>query len=459
MIAGAILGVAFIDQLDRQHLRIGLAVVAVVIAGCAALGTRSLSFEATRVTTRRLSIAVLGVGALAFAANVASLSRVNSGSEMAVYVAGTLALIAFGVAYLFVAPLERYWFGFLVAYAGVTIALIADVIPFGNFSDVQLFHHDAVAALVRGENPFAMTFPDIYPPAASARFYGEGVSIDGVLQFGWPYFPLSLLVVAPFELVTDYRIGLVLALVAAAILMSRLTPSAHSTIAAMAFLLISPSVVAARNGWSDPLVLLALVGVVFATVHHPRGRSAVTGALFAIKQYTVFLAVPTILAHDRPWSIQLLLRHFAFAGAVFLLITLPFVVWNPSAFWGSVVELQFLQPFRPDSIALPALVPDWWRSLPPAISIGAPFLAMALASAAVAWKTPTGGQGVALGAAFVLLVAFVTSKQAFVNYYLVAIGALFSAAAAVAIGEEDPTGRPPDRTATTVGARVSRDAE
>ena len=44
-----------------------------------------------------------------------------------------------------------------------------------------------------GANPYAITFPDIY--RQNGDFYGPGLSVGGRLQFGFPYFPLSLLLV------------------------------------------------------------------------------------------------------------------------------------------------------------------------------------------------------------------------------------------------------------------------
>ncbi len=438
MVAGSVLGVAFIDRIQQQHLQIAFVMVALLIAGSATMGGRPLTSLDTVTASAWTGWAFFGMGMIVFGANVFSLSSGTDNPELALYAVATLSMLGFGIAYL-VGHRRIYWFGFLVAYAGLIALVVVDIIPVGVFTDVQLFQHDAVTALMRGDNPFTMQFRDIYPPAQSALFYGNGVSVNGILQFGYPYFPLSLLVVAPFEILGDYRFAHALAVIGAALLMSRMTVDHRSTIAAMVFLLVSPSIVVVQNGWTDPLALLALVGVVFVAIHRPKGRSIVTGLLFAAKQTSVFLVVPSMLVLEKPWSVRVIARHFAVSGGVFLVLTLPFVLWDPRAFWTSVVRLQFVQPFRSDSVALPALIPDWWLSLHPLVSLGAPFLAVVIGSIAVARRTPTGAQGFALGSAFVLLVALVTSKQAFVNYYLVVIGSLFAAAAATydtATGEE-----------------------
>ncbi|MCA2980726.1 MAG: hypothetical protein INH37_20865, partial [Myxococcaceae bacterium] len=56
--------------------------------------------------------------------------------------------------------------------------------------DVFVFLKDASTELLSGKNPWAMTFPDIY---GNSPFYGEGVSVNGRVMSGIPYFPLSLL--------------------------------------------------------------------------------------------------------------------------------------------------------------------------------------------------------------------------------------------------------------------------
>ena len=48
----------------------------------------------------------------------------------------------------------------------------------------------ALAALARLDSPYSITFPNIYPDES---LYGAGLVVDGQVQFGFPYPPLSLL--------------------------------------------------------------------------------------------------------------------------------------------------------------------------------------------------------------------------------------------------------------------------
>ena len=46
-------------------------------------------------------------------------------------------------------------------------------------------------ALAKGQNPYAITFPDNYGP--NSQFYPPGIVINGQVQCGYCYMPLSLL--------------------------------------------------------------------------------------------------------------------------------------------------------------------------------------------------------------------------------------------------------------------------
>ena len=83
--------------------------------------------------------------------------------------------------------------------------------------DVHTFHRYAIYALRDGIDPYAITFPDIY---RSGGYYGPGLSVAGRLQFGFPYFPLSLLLSVPGEVFfKDARYAQLIAIELAALLM------------------------------------------------------------------------------------------------------------------------------------------------------------------------------------------------------------------------------------------------
>src|SRR5205085_2965348 len=86
--------------------------------------------------------------------------------------------------------------GYLTAGA----SLLLDGPPPGV--DVVVFQRDACDAVLAGRSPYGITFPDISPPGST--FYADGLSRDGRLQFGFPYPPLSLLLVLPAHVAGDF---------------------------------------------------------------------------------------------------------------------------------------------------------------------------------------------------------------------------------------------------------------
>ncbi|KAA3635745.1 MAG: DUF2029 domain-containing protein [Armatimonadetes bacterium] len=437
VIAALLVGMALIPLGDRV-LHVGLVIVAAaVVLFAATASSRGFAFLASQRLGLLVPVVLLPAVFL-FVADLTQLTLGGSSVEAVIIVVATAAVAVSVVLFAFSRGGRWVWITFLLSFAAIFTVVIGSTTG-GSFGmDVEQFQYGAADALLRGDNPYALTFVDLYTPEVSELIYGDGVSVDGILLIGFPYPPLSLLLILPFKMLWDFRMAQALAILAAALLMSRISMSREAQLAAMVFLLVSRPATMVKFGWTDSFVVLVIVVIVYLAVRGSRLVSATTGLLFAMKQYSVFLLVPSLLLIPRPWDRKAVLRHLGTAAVVFLVITMPFVLWDFGAFWRSVVELQFVQPFRPDSIAIPALFPELWESLPKVVTLGVPFLAVALVSVLVAVRSPTGGQGFALGTAAVLIVAFLISKQAFGNYYFVVIGALCAASAAGARGELKP---------------------
>jgi hypothetical protein len=294
--------------------------------------------------------------------------------------------------------------------------------------DVHVFQRDAIAALSHGVNPYGLTFPNIYN---NASFYGPGLSVDGRLQFGFPYLPLSLLLAMPGQLVAgDHRYAQLVALELAAILMAFTRPHGFGAFAAALFLTTPRIFFVLEQAWTEPFVVLGLTVVVFFACRYIRAVPWLFGGFLALKQYLA-LAIPAsllLVRHPRE-----ALRFFAAASIVAIALTLPFILWNPGAFWKSVVALQFHQPFRLDALSYLS----WWalRGHPqPAGTVS--FIAAAIAAGISLWRLPRtpAGFAAALGLTFFAFFAF--NKQAFCNYYFFVIGAFAVALAACVPPEE-----------------------
>lgn len=298
--------------------------------------------------------------------------------------------------------------------------------------DVHMFHRYAIDALRSGVNPYAITFPDIYK---NADFYGPGLSVDGRLQFGFPYFPLSLLVAVPGQVFgKDPRFAQLAAMELAAILMAFSRRQGFGLLAAALFLSTPRIFFVLEQSWTEPFVVFGLATVAFAACRMPRAVPWLFGAFVALKQYLVFALPAAALLVGTPiaWRrVMALLTKAAVVGAV---ITLPFFFWNPTAFWNSVVTLQFHQPFRPD--ALSALA--WWNSQghqPPSSAI--PFAVAALTSGLAIWRLPRTAAGFSAAIAATFFAFFGFNKQAFCNYYFFVAGALLVTVSAWQAPEAD----------------------
>ena len=293
--------------------------------------------------------------------------------------------------------------------------------------DVHVFQRDAIAALRSGANPYAMTFPDIYQHQ-NVAFYGPGLSVGGRLQFGFPYLPLSLLLSMPGQLFGgDSRYAQLVAIELAALLMAFARPRGFGVLAAALYLTTPRIFFVLELSWTEPFLVLGVAAVIFAACRDSRLVPWLFGALIALKQYLVFALPAAVLLVERPLDRRRLLTFLTKSALLGAAVTLPFVVWDPGAFWTSVVTLQFHQPFRPDALS----VLSWWASRgheQPPVLIS--FVAAAAASALALWRLPRtpAGFGAAIGLTFWAFFAF--NKQAFCNYYFFVIGALCASVAA-----------------------------
>ena len=114
-------------------------------------------------------------------------------------------------------------------------------------------------------------------------------------------------------------------------------------------------------------------------------------------------------------------------------VVLPFVLWNPWAFWRSVVALQFHQPLRLDALSYLS----WWTLAGHAApSAAVAFIAAAIAVGLSIWRLPRTPAGFASAVAVTFFVFFAFNKQAFCNYYFSVIGA-FAVTLAACIPPEE----------------------
>jgi len=301
--------------------------------------------------------------------------------------------------------------------------------------DVFMFQQTGAAALLAGENPYEDRYPNLYE--GHPEFYGPGVvDANKHLTVGLPYPPLSLLLTLPgYVLGGDSRYADVAAITGSAALMFLSGPSRWTGLMAALFLLTPRVLFLIEYAWTETIFAFTLSVMMFCAVRRRRALPYALGLFLATKQYSVFALpfVPLLLgrAGRRRDAVRLVTMGLLVAAV----ITLPFFLWNPRAFWRSVVVFQFLQPLREDSLSHLVWIHKYFPGLPGQQVLS--FVVLAAMLALLWWRrqpTPAYFAG-AVGVTHLAFFAF--SKQAFANYYYFVIAALcWGAAAACPAGDE-----------------------
>lgn len=312
----------------------------------------------------------------------------------------------------------------LVLAVGVMGMLWVTNVP----TNIDVFHFQEVGAgrLLSGENPYAPGYPNPYGGAETDRFYAPGLSVDGVLQFGYPYPPLSLLLAVPGHLLGDVRVAHLLAVMAAGwLLLHMVEDSWHARAGGLLFLTSPMLLPLVQRGWTEAFLILALVATVWVLRRGSGHTTAVVtlGLFVAVKQYTA-LFLPVLLVVGPRWCTAVQRWRVAWqAVAVATVVTLPLALWSFGDFLYSVVLLQFRQPFRDDAMSLPAQAVRLWAIPGEAVALIGIVVAIALALWWVLRRAPRTWAGAAAGSALVMLAFLLFNKQAFTNYYLFAVAA------------------------------------
>jgi hypothetical protein len=283
--------------------------------------------------------------------------------------------------------------------------------------DVVVIHREALDGLLNGENPYSLTYPDIYGP--DHPYTVPGTSVNGRLISGFPYPPLSLLLALPGHwMAGDYRYSQLAANIVSALLIAYARPSTRSGMAAVMFLLTPTSLFILNMGWTEPFLVLLLACVVFCAIRGRRLLFVPLGLLFAVKQHTflVALAVP-LLANTWSGAATLLVR----SGLVAVLAYTPFIVWDgTSLFRGVTATTFFANYFRMDSLSYSA-----WIASMTGVKLPRPIAGLAcLGAAAFAFmRLPRTPAAFALAVSLIFLTFFALNGVSFCNHYFFVLGA------------------------------------
>lgn len=311
----------------------------------------------------------------------------------------------------------------LLVIAGLQVALVAMAVWFWTGDiDVKRFVVGGLDALSEGRSPYAITIDNPHSAAVTEAIYGSGVVQDGRVMYGFPYLPATLVIDLPVHVLVGAVWMHVAVMTGAVVLGWRLTTDRVGRACVLALGLSPSTPYLIVNYWIEAVMIGFLVVTVWGLRHHRRWATAIgLGLLFSSKQYAVFFLPALWPAFRRAgW------RPLVIASALGAGLLGGFIAMDPHAFYRSVVELQFIQPFRTDAISLlPAAseafggIPDWMQGIFPFAGL--------VASAAVAVKTVPGATAFSLCVGLGLLVSVSVSKVGFVNYYVFIGAALLMA--------------------------------
>ncbi len=347
-------------------------------------------------------------------------SRLIGGASVVLAVA-----IGLGVILGRVRPSRSVQYAVALAIIGVTIPSIL-ALPSPPI-DVHVFHEAAGGAILAGQNPYGVDLPNIYSAEASARVYAAEAFEGERLTFSFPYFPIIALAAALGEgAFGDYRLLFAALMAATAVLLAHPRNASLGTVGAV-ILALAPLGDLAALGWNEPVAvfLLALATDRGAT----RWGLVVAGFFLSAKQHLFAVLPLSIFLVSPPWNLKHVSRHVGRAFALPVAVLVAFALPHFDRFWFSVVELQLLQPLRPDAKSLLVVLSRQVEGIQGLASVIIPlaFLAGALVLA-YRWcdRSP---HGFASGVALVILAFLLFTKQTFFNHYFLVVGALLIALA------------------------------
>lgn len=382
--------------------------------------------------TRRSALALAWAGVLTLCAAVWSQFRLSGTSSRA----GGLTLIAMaillGVAALAFIQREesvelsswrssdyRWLFPvLLVLHVFIAFYVIRAGTP---LIDCFTWQRDASATLLHGRDPYGTSHANIYNAYDSRRFYAPGDVVNGRVQVGMQYPPVTFLSALPGYLLGDVRYGYVAAILLSAIFVFAQFPDTRG-LSLAAFILLAPTTYYVEyECWTEPLVWMLLCATAYSAVKRPRWLPLALGLFLASKQYN-FLALPFAGYLVRPFSWKAYWKLLGLSLGIALATALPFALWNFRALWHDLVLFHYGAPVRQDALSFAISFPCYAK-------IG-PFLLLAF----IVWAVRQGTQQAAMFAAaygMAVMLFFSASKQAFLNYYFLSALALLLAGASL----------------------------
>jgi hypothetical protein len=288
--------------------------------------------------------------------------------------------------------------------------------------DTFSLQREATAMLLHGHDPYGTSHANLYTAEETRRFYGPGEVINGRIQIGMPYPPVTFLCLVPGYLIGDIRYGFLAAIFVSAIFIFGLFPDVRGLSLAAVVLLAPVTYLVEYACWTEPLLWMLLCATVYTAVKRPRWLPLALGLFLATKQYN-FLALPFVGFLLRPFSWKGYWKLLAQSLGVALATVLPFAIWNFSGEWHDLIRNLFAgAPVRVDALSFAIRFPVYAK-------IGKLLLLAFAVWAVRRWNQHTGMFAAAYGMALMLF--FSSSQLAYLNYYFLITFALWLTAASI----------------------------
>ncbi len=324
----------------------------------------------------------------------------------------------------------------VASFALLHVGLVAlTVLTSDPVIDVHVFLSHGAEALLHGQNPYSVTYPNIYGPEETGLYYGPGVVEQGQVTYGAPYPPFSLLWAVPGYVLGDVRLASLAATMVLAALMYGRGREPRSVALSILFVTLPTTGHVIGGSWTESSIAALLGGAVWAMTRRRFMVAAVLlGLLFASKQYMV-VALPCLWLL-RPYATR---TRMAVIAGVAAASVAPFLLWSPGDFWRAIVEFQLIQPFRPDSLSLLVWIVNHGWTSGQSVSGVLPLAVGGAIALAAAWRARPGPGSFAAALGLSLMATVLLSKQAFVNYYYL-VGVAWLIASWVSLQQEPSRG-------------------
>jgi len=305
--------------------------------------------------------------------------------------------------------LSRYKFIYLVILAVILRMLI---IFYSPAPQIDVFHmlQGGGETLMRGQNPYAAAFTNVYSPEACMINFSASVCNNDKFA----YFPSSLIFIVPaIFLFVDFRfayIGMVLFVVWLMYGLFRKKFPAGGRMAELLVLLVlylPLSLLVLEQSWIDQLSVYVLYIFVFLLLYNFNFLPYLVLGIFLASKQTMLAFSPFVfkLTHD--------LKKITLAGAVFWIFILPFLFWNFHEFIGDTIFYHVNYKVSAFSLSLNSIAKTAFNfDLPLAVYL-LPLLGL---FGLLMFKAKRDLSGM-IHAAAVFLLAFFILRSGFANYY------------------------------------------